>query len=492
MTTINYYGYWEDWLTADDESSRVRSVNIRRGRDSALSGNEYQSSDPGKASVILNNADGRFDLFGQTSPISGYLLPNKRAAISANVGGVIYPLFAGSTRNIRPFSQTKTAAIDAIDGIEYLRNRPGDDATDVRANYLVSEAIQDILASAGYPYADATGAEFTYTFPATLSSAAIENNGDIIPLFWQQSSKTAWDQLCEIARTYAGDVYAMADGTFAYRARRYGGVSKVSITDADITRDSEQQQPWGEIRNSVQITTSPRSLTTAGGEVWRLYDVIEIAAGASKTIWAEYRSDNYGGPKYSITTPAATTDYTANAQADGLGANKTTNLTVALTAYATRAKLVLTNTDAATIYVTLLKLRGQIYIAPNKTALIATNSTSITAYGKTVLNVETDFLQTEAIAAYHRDYALALYKDVRQVLTVKIINRPELQFPVDLFDTVTLSISALSLSGEYMVTYIEHDLSPQRHITTWRLEPTAATQAGFAAFTFTFPATFGW
>ena len=81
MTIITPYVYIH-WDGTPALESGARSITIRRGRQSSISGDTYQMADPGTASVVFNNFDGRFDLFNTSSPIHDYLLPNRRVVIN--------------------------------------------------------------------------------------------------------------------------------------------------------------------------------------------------------------------------------------------------------------------------------------------------------------------------------------------------------------------------------------------------------------------------
>lgn len=376
-----------DGALMTNDAGRIRSMKIRRGRQEGIGFSGYEYSDPGSASIVLNNADEQLSLFNPDSLLVGYLLPNREITIQYTAGGVTYPVLRGVVRNIRPFRKDKTAAVDAVDGIDYLQSATTG-GSGVSTDHPVSTAINDILQAVSYPYSDVSGWFFPMTFPVALGSAQIIDNGDSIDDFYLTADTSAWDQITDIAQAFAGEPYVLADGTFAYRARAYINTPVLTLTDADVTQDSEIQQPWGEVRNTVQVSVLP-----------------------------------YGGSESWVTAE-----------------------------------------DAA----------------------------SQTNFGVRSLVIQSPWVQNATVGQNGADYAVALYADARKSVWVKIRNRPEIGYALDLFDQVTLALDALYIAGDYQVTYIEHDIGPVDHLTTWRLEPTPQAIASFWVFPATFNTQLGW
>lgn len=463
------YVDWDKDDSYTDESALLQRALIRRGRESSLSGDGYQYCDTGSLDLTFNNASKRYTYFYASSPIYDYLLPNRPVYLMVTYGGTDYQLFTGKTKNIRLYPQDNRAIISCSDGSEYLHNRKTDLANTVSINRYADDAIGDILTAAEWP----------------AGARSIVDNGDVIPLFWIQANRTAWDQLTDVCKAFGAEIFVAADGKFTYIPRTHSNTGTFSLDDDDVLASgTEPQQPWSEIRNDINVIVKPRTTTSADVEVWRLNEVIELAATEARTFWLDYAYDGEEAPMSSITTPAATTDYTANAQADGLGTNMTSDLDIALTTYVTRAKIILTNNNVTDpMYVTLCKLRGTLYIAPNEITISESDATSIAAYEKASLTVSTPFLQEQAIGQDRADDILLLYKSARNAVTVKLLNKPTLQFDADLFDKVTIDLAGMGATGDYRITYIEHDLSPRRWLTTWRMEPTPASITGYWIFT---------
>jgi hypothetical protein len=118
------------------------------------------------------------------------------------------------------------------------------------------------------------------------------------------------------------------------------------------------------VYNHVRATFHPKTVDAAATTVlWSQTGVApSLTTGESVEIWGDYYNpsntvEHIGGA--SQVTPVATTDYTSNTAADGLGVDKTANLTVTAEYFASTVKFTVTNTDAGTVYLTKLQIRGK-------------------------------------------------------------------------------------------------------------------------------------
>jgi len=487
-----YYIYidWDDNGTFTDEGGRVIRFNIQRGKRRTVEKDGYAHVNPGMAYLTLDNYDGRYDPFNTSGELYGYILPNRVVRIKATDGTLTYNLFTGFIRDVRPqrgFQGRSEAQIVCSDGLDWLQEQNCEHG-DVQTDYLVNEAINDLTVAAGWPFADTSGWIFPMIFETNseLGGTGIENNGDTMPYWWSDPKKTVLEAINELENTWAGNAFVATDGTFSYEARIYGLDPKVTITQSELLKDMELQQPWEEIKNRIRIGAHPRR-ESGSIEIWRLSDIPYIGASGTLTIWAEYQDEGEWAPAKSVTTPVATTDYTANTEEGGGGADKTAQISISMTDYATEAKLEITNNDAGGVYLTLMKLRGELYQDESKTFAIESDTVSINDYGRRDMTVNEIWTQESQEAADHAGFAIYLYADPRKVPWIRFEERPTYQFAYDLFDGVVLDIDKLGIDGDYYITYIEHDWQATRGCrTTWRLEPDPEDVLGY----WIFPATF--
>ena len=460
---------WDKDGTYTNETAYIQKLIIRRGRRESISGDSYAHVDIGELSATAIDPGGRYNFFNTSSALNGYLIPNRPVRVKYTDGDLGYWLYQGLLSDIRNQRKEKVSRLEAKDHLRYLTDRDGDNVA-LHTDQTVRDAIADLLLAAEFTnLVDAL--TFPFVFPGTLDPSDLDDNGDLIPIWWGDPTKKVLDQINEIADAFAGSFFINTDGVAAYRARAQGGAAVVTLNDADVKDDTDMQQPWDEVRNQIRIVAKPRTTTpTTTDEIWRLYDKPYIAAGASLTIWAEYQYDGEYAPYKTVVTPVNNTDYESNTLEDGTGTDGSGSIAIVMTTYTTEAKLVITNNAAYGQYITMLKLRGQLYIAPQSSTMTASDTDSQTAYDKRGLTIESRWMQDTVVAQMHADHAKLLYANPRKVVWVVIHNRPSIQFACDLFDKVALNLTELSATGSYQVTYIEHAIDRKDMRTTWRLE----------------------
>ena len=459
---------WDLNGTYTDETARVLEFEIRRGKSRMINDRGFEHVEPGFLTVKLSNVSRRYDFFNTAGDLYGYLLPNRPVRILKD-GNY---LFVGKLNDLRPMDRGRYAWLEAYDGIYGLQNNPAGLGA-LQTDYLVTEAIIALLTDAGWEYVDTSG----WTFPAELGvdsylgSALIINNGDTIPYWWGDNEQSTWDAINEIADAFGGIAYVAADGTFAYKARSSSAVNSITLTDDDISFDTEMKQPWGDIRNTIKLTGRPRQEQAAVGDIWEMYETPLIEAGKTLTVWAEFRYESDHAPATTITDPAATTDYLANTQEDGGGDNKTADISIVITKYAATAKLAITNNAAVDVYLTLMKLRGKLALAQQPIIATSENSTSQTAYGKRSLNLDNRWIQTADLLTNYSQHIRMVFSNPRIAFGAKIIDKPQFQFGVDLFQRVTVQSDILGVDAVYSVNSINHIFRRGHLYTTYRLDP---------------------
>jgi hypothetical protein len=139
----------------------------------------------------------------------------------------------------------------------------------------------------------------------------------------------------------------------------------VPLPVAMFTGTMQDLKPSAMLRNRVKVTAHPRRVDSVNTTV--LYskpDTSNPAIGPGKTITVRGRYTDPSNPNARVggtdmIAPVATTDYLLNAQADGLGADLTANLSVLATFGANEVEYRLTNTGGVQGFITKLRNRGR-------------------------------------------------------------------------------------------------------------------------------------
>lgn len=477
---------WNDdalWDGVNEATNRMLSYELRRGREFFFntSGSGFQPVSAGELRVVLKNTDRRFDPYYSSGSLYSYLQKNQRIRLSIvdESTGTIYPRFFGYIDNIRPaYGKFDTVEIVAYDAIKKLSEI---NLTSDSVYQTVQYDDQIIEAFRLLHWRDGTNID------TTLS--------DSMNYHWFRGN-SAFSEIQTLTDATFGQLFIADDGRATYKSRISTDTSVLSLTEAGIDREYGIQAPAPRevIKNKITIYARARALQT-GVEIWRMTDKPQISTGTASPIWANFNYNSENVPALSITAPVATTDYTANDNSNGSGADRTGNFTFSSTNFATSCKLIPTNSGGAA-YITLLKLRGNVITADKYTFAQDSDSTSISNYGERELIIQNDWLQDVNTATDQATLFLGRFKDPRFYPRVKL-KRSNIgaQCTPDLFDLVTLGFSSRDISAEMRVGYIEQSWNisdPNVLDTIMYFEPNlAVSSSGAWIFPTTFPATLG-
>lgn len=455
---------WDgDGIFDGNEARYLKSVRTARGRTGFVANNGvgFEKLQTGSCTVVLENIDGRFDAWNVNSPLYPNVNYGKKARITVTdiSTGTTYPVFFGYTQDLEPHYKPSTGenyvTITIADLWAYLRN--------YNANYSIQTditpgtAISAVLDSIGWTW-----------------GKDIDAGSDVIRYWWASGDKTAGSVIEDIAESFLGYFYTAADGTAVYRTRSNIPSATVLLDQADLLKDISIPQPWKNGRNVTRIKTHPRT-AAATGVIYQLVGeapLVQDGAGNALTLFGDYTYEGTVTPANNIVTPVATTDYTMNTQSDGGGVDKTADCTVTLTDFGDRCKLVIRNTSGGNVYITKLQVRGDALYEPNVSDVVYP---SVTPQMPRQFTLDLIWQQDVNVAVDFSNVIGPFLEASHPFPIVQIENRPELQFPPDLFDIVSLTSDKFGILGEsYRVAYIEHSTlhgNCQAVLTKFYLEP---------------------
>lgn len=450
----NFYVDWDnnDSFDDGDEKTYLRRLNIKRGRRQYINfdGSGYERVQMGEMLAELDNSTGRFNPWDS----GGDLYPNVRPGRKCRVAVDGTNLFTGYIQDIRPIAgRDERIQIRAVDGILKLQN------TTITDQLRTSQEVDALFG-------------FILTAISWGDGSNIDTDDDVVPYWWPVQGKSAWDQLNDLAQAWMGTCFINADGEFNFYARQHSAAASATVTQSELLKDIALNQPWETIRNYITVFAKPRR-DYGEQEIYRLVDTPLVEAGETLELFADYYYDNAPVPADNVISPASTTDYTFNAQADGGGADLTADLSVTLTDYGTWAKLECENTGGTDGYITLLKIRGDA-LGETRTRIVREDSTSQSSYGVQKLTMDYNWLQSVDNAEDFADFLKAVLPDPNVFPVVHLESQPSYQFACDLFDKVALTIAAKDIDANFDVGWIEHQTlneTCQAVRTTWYLEP---------------------
>jgi hypothetical protein len=464
------WGVEVDWnndgvFTGANEAQYMNQISILRGRVRQLksSGEGFEQVATGKLTVELNNSSGRYNGWNTASPLYPNVTYGRDIKITIRdwVTGVTQPVFYGVISDLATtgYGEDARVIISADDAWTFLRNYPSRIA--IQTGLTPDTAIGQVLDSISWPA----------RWGRNLAASA-----DTIGYWWTSGSKIAATELEDIAESFLGHFYVNASGQAAFKARTTTDATITDFPQGVMLKDVANPQPWVNSRNIVKVKVHPRTVSGTVVLYQLLGNTPSVLTGASNyiNIFGTYNYNNNTVPAYSIAAPVATTDWTTNTAADGSGTDKTADCTVVATNLGDTVKLKITNNSGGTVYVTKLQVQGvALYEASASDVVSPTDTSGITQPREFVL--DRPWIQDVNYAIDQAGVLATYFAALNPYPAVQVENRFANQFGIDLFDTVTVNLGALGISGNsYKIGGIEHRSygdNCQKVVTKFYLEP---------------------
>lgn len=286
---------------------------------------------------------------------------------------------------------------------------------------------------------------------------------------------------------------------------RVGSTSKFTIIDA------MQENPAGvnplevvsdiaDVINFVQATLHPRKVDGSVGSEVVLYSSLnassttptKVAAGASVTVNAPYRDPNQTSTMLSgqiagtsMLQPVATTDYQANAAADGSGADLTGNISVAATFGSTGATLVVSNNGGTDAYIRKLQVRGVGLYDYDQQSALASDAASRAKFNDKTLNVDLAYVSDPVVAQTIANTILNAWKNpfgFAKTVSFQCDTNTKLlaACSLEVGDRITVGESVTGIAADFFIAGVRWDMRPSAWITcTWLLSPASFVPVGW-------------
>lgn len=172
---------------------------------------------------------------------------------------------------------------------------------------------------------------------------------------------------------------------------------------------------WGDdLLNRVTVTYYPRVIGDIASTLYAMGNLpLAIAAGQSRSLTVRYQVADASNAQVAgkdMIVPVPTVDYSANASADGSGADLTDALAVTCNFNALSADLTLVNSGGATLYIQRFHLRGTPLISYRAVQTTAFDGASMLAQGEYRRTVDLPALGDALLAESYANYLVQRYK----------------------------------------------------------------------------------
>jgi hypothetical protein len=427
-----------------DITARVQSrepVTISYGRD------QYRSlspAGPAEASLLLDNRSRDYTPENATSPLAGYVLPNRGLLVEATWGGKAHTLFRGATDafTVMPGREDRSVQVTVVDALAAFRGEVI--STDLHVGIRTGQAVHAILDAVGWP---------AHARDVDAGATAIR--------FWWEEQTDAGAALDRVVRSEGppATVFVSASGEFIFRDRHHRLIRDASVTSqATISATSEPafsaplvyDQGWRDIVNSVTLSVDDRSPAAELEAVWTSDATHLLASGETRTIRAEL-SD----PVIGAVVPEPGVDYQLRSGDVTVSLSRTSGASITL---------FVTASGAGPAVLDTMQLRAYPVTVRSTTQVHAEDSTSIGRYGRRSYTQEAPWAcpaDAEAIA----ETILAHYAERLPIVSFRMVSseskpaRLAQQLERDLSDRVTVVDPETGLDGPLFIDRIEHTIS---------------------------------
>ena len=377
-----------------------------------------------------------------------------------------YPAWQGFLQRLVPHvipGGGKVAVLEAIGPLGIVNQ--DDVSIAMQTAQRTDQLVDTILTDAGWP----TAARTVSTGKTTVTRYTADR-------------KKTLDALREIESAENGFIRETKDGRIAFEDRhfRLAGAqltSQATFSDAGGAAlgysEIQQEDPLPFIFNQFEADIT---LYTVGSlaTLWTHPETGSasplIPVGESRTFTARFPNPQSSTNSWSVdawTTPAATTDVTANSQSGGGGTNLTSSIGIAATKTGNSMAIVLTNNHATTAaYITLLKARGTPVTINDQTQISKTDATSQTAFGQRIWPSRPRYIPNSAEALDWASFNLSIYKDAIAAMTVSLwASRDQTHYNEflerEVSDRVTVvatNNAGLGINREFFIEQLRHEI----------------------------------
>jgi len=488
---------------ADDISGYVMDFDVQRATDDAL--------EPGIVQMTLNNTDGRFTPQSSLSVYGDTFTLGRRVKVTATPDteptvdeldsvtwdrlfctpdgfefDLLYMFASAVAPELAAEEPTRRSVLMADDLFKLLDIRQLNLGTvlDKLTGEIAAFAFDGLGFSApGYWVAGFSRAGIdTRAAGSGAMWRDIDSGQSIMPFAsFEGSCSDAIRSVVELEHGYA---YMRRDGVavFEDRHRRLRNRTALfAFTDAHIANLTPEFDDEN-LFNHIAVVAHPRSVGVLESICWDGIgdnDGHKITPGDEREYWVTWTDPETETvcEVIEIVDPlVASTDYLANAAADGSGANLTANLTVTLAANEFgRYKVTVTNDGSADLYVTKLQIRAQPLVSHDAVTLTAEDTASIAQFLQRDLTIDVALLNDPVEAQTRADFEL-LQRSTPKLRIAKMTIDGTTQ-------TNLLQIMFREIGDRVSVTSVEHGIDGEFFITGINY-PSIDAQAGLLSAEF--------
>ena len=382
-----------------DESDNLISLSTDLERVEPLGGVSY-----GRASIILDNTDGRYTENIDTT-IGTSLVRNRPAKLflgfqNENDSSLEIPIIYGITKDIEKDETKKTVKIPMLDYLSIIDNF--ELTNQVFVNKRTDEIIESILIEMGF----------------VTEQYSLDIGSNTIGFVWIPKGAKAGNVIRQLAQSEGGEFYQNELGDVLFRTfNNLQLVDTVNISQDDVLKEDVKYSD--KVYNHVTVKAQPR-IVLAEQTIYEATNTIEVPTGLSDFFIT------LENPLSTLSTPVATTNWTANSVRDGSGSNVTASVAVTLTNFIDSIKVSINNTSGNIAYLQTLLLEGEPAVVEKVIEEVAEDTASQEEYGVLPLVIENDFITDADWASNYAQNIIDNFVPTREEFNLIIPALPQL------------------------------------------------------------------
>jgi hypothetical protein len=409
------------------------------------------------ATLTLDNTSLRFAP-GYDGTIGSYVaLSGRPIKVSTGfVGAETIQLFVGFGTGAQQSLADRSMTQNAYDGMNYLATYKSTTTPD-QVNQTWDQIVIALLQEAGF----------------SSSQYVVEASTQAAIGYFSPYGQLIGDILTMGCEAEQGIAFFDENGVFHFWNRNH--IANISSPSWTFNYNSivDWQTETTPVINDVLITANPRTVQ-ALQLVWQMSSPVQVPAGGTYTVEADFSDASGPLPVTSVDTPTysatSTTDsyYSTNINSDGSGPAASSSISVSSHTLNGASYLVtFSNSGVQPVYVTALSLYG----TPAKvTAAISqeySSSTSILANGKNpannglLLEIDNDLIQSTSTAQSNAYILVNDYATPNVRITAQVFEVPQLQIG----DLVTVTFDDSGSTQTYTIVGITLTWDPDSFIT---------------------------
>ncbi len=391
-----------------DETDHLLQLEYERSFELPLSG-----LSKALATINLHNFDNKYTYLHDATIGSAVTLPKRPIKLSLGFKDKLAELvqiFVGYTKPPINDYKNRRVAIKAADAMDYIYNYTFESST-MWVDKRTDEIIADVLEEIGF----------------TANQYSLDTGLNTIPYAWVDKGQKAGPFLKDLCEAELAHIFVSETGLVTFQNRSNWASSQALITEKfddssiiDLTSEDEDK-----IINIVEVNSQVREVQDLQ-PIWNSQGTIELAVGDTE-VWADFPDPATTVNEMLGTNPITDSYFTANTASDGSGVDVTSYIDLVFTSFAKSAKMVFTNNYGGTVYITA----AQIYGTPAKVVdtiyLKDQDDTSIGKYEEHPIEINNNYINTEAMAQDVIDSILGTWPDGLNVLQLEVKGKPERQ-----------------------------------------------------------------